>query len=142
VGFAAITFCVASQRVFVVVSVYFVIDSVSGNFRIHPTGREPLTLKSLILLRSFILHLRFCHSNPLDKPEHFRPNLLHARDLMEGSGYFRSRILTSSSRSSAIRLSGRAHNPCPNPRRISNLEVSTPIITFLASYRSSLHRPS
>jgi hypothetical protein len=28
VGFAAITFCVASQRVFIVVSVYFVIDSV------------------------------------------------------------------------------------------------------------------
>jgi hypothetical protein len=28
VSFAAIAFCVASQRVFVVVSVYFVIDSV------------------------------------------------------------------------------------------------------------------
>jgi hypothetical protein len=28
VGFVAITFCVASQRVFIVVSVYFVIDSV------------------------------------------------------------------------------------------------------------------
>jgi hypothetical protein len=33
VSFAVITFCVASQRVFVVV--YFVIDQ-SGNFRIHP----------------------------------------------------------------------------------------------------------
>jgi hypothetical protein len=35
VSFAAITFCVASQRVFIVVSVYFVTTQ-SGNFWIHP----------------------------------------------------------------------------------------------------------
>jgi hypothetical protein len=35
VSFAAITLCVASQRVFTVVSIYFVMDQ-SGNFCIHP----------------------------------------------------------------------------------------------------------
>jgi hypothetical protein len=35
VSFAAITLCVASQRVFIVVSVYFVTNQ-SGNFWIHP----------------------------------------------------------------------------------------------------------
>jgi hypothetical protein len=35
VSFAAITLCVASQRVFIAVSVYFVIDE-SGNFWIYP----------------------------------------------------------------------------------------------------------
>jgi hypothetical protein len=35
VSFAAITFCVASLRVFIVLVVYFVIDQ-SGNFRIYP----------------------------------------------------------------------------------------------------------
>jgi len=34
VSFAAITLCVASQRVFIVVSVYFVMTQ-SGNFWIH-----------------------------------------------------------------------------------------------------------
>jgi hypothetical protein len=32
VSFAAITLCIASQRVFIVVSVYFVIDSVRKTF--------------------------------------------------------------------------------------------------------------
>jgi len=35
VSFAAITLCVASQRVFIVVSVYFVIDSVRKLLDIH-----------------------------------------------------------------------------------------------------------
>jgi hypothetical protein len=35
VSFAAITLCVASQRMFIAVSVYFVIDSVR-KFLIHP----------------------------------------------------------------------------------------------------------
>jgi hypothetical protein len=35
VSFAAITLCVASQRLFIVVSVYFVMTQ-SGNFWIHP----------------------------------------------------------------------------------------------------------
>jgi len=35
VSFAAITLCVASQRIVVVVVVYFVIDA-SGNFWTHP----------------------------------------------------------------------------------------------------------
>jgi hypothetical protein len=35
VSFAAITLCVASQRVFIVVSIYFV-KIQSGNFWIHP----------------------------------------------------------------------------------------------------------
>jgi hypothetical protein len=38
VSFSAITLCVASQRVFIVVSVYFVITQ-SGNFWIHPLCR-------------------------------------------------------------------------------------------------------
>jgi hypothetical protein len=42
VSFAAIALCVASQRVFIVVGVYFVIDSVR-NFWIHPrnSANEP-----------------------------------------------------------------------------------------------------
>jgi hypothetical protein len=36
VSFAAITRCVASQRVFIVVVVYFVISTQFGNFWIHP----------------------------------------------------------------------------------------------------------
>jgi len=39
VSFAATTLRVASQRVFVVVSVYFVIETQSGNFWIHPSIR-------------------------------------------------------------------------------------------------------
>jgi hypothetical protein len=35
VSFAAITFCIASQRVFIFVVVYFVMTQ-SGNFWIHP----------------------------------------------------------------------------------------------------------
>jgi hypothetical protein len=35
VSFAAVTLCVASQEVFIVVSVYFVMTQ-SGNFWIHP----------------------------------------------------------------------------------------------------------
>jgi hypothetical protein len=35
VSFAAITLCVASQRMFIVVSVYFVMTQ-SGNFWVHP----------------------------------------------------------------------------------------------------------
>jgi hypothetical protein len=35
VSFAAITLCVASQQVFIVVDVYFVMNQ-SGNFWIHP----------------------------------------------------------------------------------------------------------
>jgi hypothetical protein len=35
VSFAAITLCVASQRVFIVVAVYFVMTQ-SGDFWIHP----------------------------------------------------------------------------------------------------------
>jgi hypothetical protein len=35
VSFAAITLCVASQRVFIVVSIYFVMSQ-SGNFWTHP----------------------------------------------------------------------------------------------------------
>jgi hypothetical protein len=37
-SFAAITLCVASQRVFIVVSVYFIMSQ-SGNFWIHPRTR-------------------------------------------------------------------------------------------------------
>jgi hypothetical protein len=39
VSFAAITLCVASQRVFIVASVYFVMTQ-SGNFLIHPRINE------------------------------------------------------------------------------------------------------
>jgi hypothetical protein len=48
VSFAAITICVASQRVFIVVSVYFVMTK-SGNFWIHPPSISPLALTSTFL---------------------------------------------------------------------------------------------
>jgi len=48
VSFAAITLCVASQRVFIVVSVYFVIDS----------ARKRLDISSYIV--SFSFHSRIC----------------------------------------------------------------------------------
>jgi hypothetical protein len=40
VSFAAITLCVASQREFIVISVYFVMIQ-SGNFWIHPRTFTP-----------------------------------------------------------------------------------------------------
>jgi len=44
-SFAAITLCVASQRVFVVVSVYFIMTQ-SGNFWIHT--RKPVSEKKVL----------------------------------------------------------------------------------------------
>jgi len=53
VSFAAITLCVASQRVFVVVSIYFVTDSV----------RKLLDILSYV--RTFILHFHAANSRPV-----------------------------------------------------------------------------
>jgi hypothetical protein len=73
VSFAAITLCVASQRVFIVVSVYFFMTQ-SGNFWIHPRmnlfwtfGRTPWTrgleCLSFVLLNS-LLRSRVCLDVP------------------------------------------------------------------------------
>jgi hypothetical protein len=45
VSFAAITLCVASQRVFIAVSVYFSLSTQSGNFWIHPPRLINLELR-------------------------------------------------------------------------------------------------
>jgi hypothetical protein len=49
VTFAAITLCVASQRVFIVVGVYFVMTQ-SGNFWIHPDIVYMVLLKCMHVL--------------------------------------------------------------------------------------------
>jgi hypothetical protein len=46
VSFAAITLCIASQRVFIVVIVYFVMTQ-SGNFWIHPRSDIMVTVSSV-----------------------------------------------------------------------------------------------
>jgi hypothetical protein len=45
VSFAAITLCVGSQRVFIVVSLYIPLSTQSGNFLIHPRIRSVGELK-------------------------------------------------------------------------------------------------
>jgi len=51
VSFTTITLCVASQRVFIVVSVYFVMTQ-SGNFWIHPRILYWSSEATLLLYRS------------------------------------------------------------------------------------------
>jgi hypothetical protein len=58
VSFAAITLCVASQRVFVLVVVYFVMTQ-SGNFWIHPRIPPPPLLGYLCQgIRLCVIHDR------------------------------------------------------------------------------------
>jgi hypothetical protein len=77
VSFAAITICVASQGMFVVIVVYFVIDSVQKlldtTSYVHP--RRVLSL-FLSILTIFFLHTRCCsvhfHVNANHRPSYYR----------------------------------------------------------------------
>jgi hypothetical protein len=66
VSFAAITLCVASQRVFIVVSVYFVIDSVRKLLGTH-SYKETSTPTCPALLRELYLNgnFSFTRGNPM-----------------------------------------------------------------------------
>jgi hypothetical protein len=57
VSFAAITFCVASQRVFIVVSVYFVMTQ-SGNFWIQPAIAD---IRFTNYVTGLVTHLLISH---------------------------------------------------------------------------------
>jgi hypothetical protein len=52
VSFAPVTLCVASQRVFIVVIVYFVMTQ-SGNVWIHPRRYHPIGSGSQMIIRIF-----------------------------------------------------------------------------------------
>jgi hypothetical protein len=64
VSFAAITLCVASQRVFIVVSVYFVIDSVRKLLVTHSYEEVAVWFHSFLNLGTWVGG-RFCASTAL-----------------------------------------------------------------------------
>jgi hypothetical protein len=81
VSFAAITLCVASQRMFIVVSVYFVIGSVRKRFSLSDTGGTNALEKHLhpvinhvspwsrVLLEKLIVLIYPVSSSPFVEPE-------------------------------------------------------------------------
>jgi hypothetical protein len=76
VSFATITLCVVSQRVFIVVSVYFIMTQ-SGNFWINPC------ISSILLhLPFFLLSLYFLH-HTIKRTEGVEPSSTHFRCLYE-----------------------------------------------------------
>jgi hypothetical protein len=64
VSFAAITLCVASQRVFIAVSVYFIIDSVRKLLDIASCSNLLLGLPCVHFPRGFLAKILYAFSSP------------------------------------------------------------------------------
>jgi hypothetical protein len=83
VSFAAITLCVASQRVFIVVSVYFVIDSVrklldTPSYASLPSRiKSPANPKQRILLDNWDNHFEGPSQGPAGLPIQQNADILH-----------------------------------------------------------------
>jgi hypothetical protein len=92
VSFAAITLCVASQRVFIVVRVYFVIDSVRKFFdtpSLHVPQNEGFNLPNNTLLKVGLFCYRFLGMHKVNHCADFRLNGLVLLSCFESYEFLR-----------------------------------------------------